>query len=70
MGSSDGAESCELIGLYILSQLQTLDINVGLYRDDGLAVCNKTPQQIEQIKKQICKVFSNNNLKITIEANL
>ena len=30
---------CELVGLYLLSQLQRLDINVGLYRDDGLAVC-------------------------------
>ena len=54
MGSFDGAETCELIGLYILSQLKDLDINVGLYRDDGLAVCNKSPKEIDQIKKQIC----------------
>ena len=58
-----------IIGLYILSQLQHLEINIGLYRDDGLAVCNKTPRQTEIIKKEICKVFSKNNLKITIEAN-
>lgn len=70
MGSYDGAETCELIGLYILSQLQHLDINVGLYRDDGLAVCRKPPRQIEQIKKEMCKIFNSNNLKITIEANL
>ena len=70
MGSFDGAETCELIGLYILSQLQHLDINVGLYRDDGLATCDKTPRQIEQIKKEICRIFTNNKLKITIEANL
>ena len=38
MGSFDGAESCELIGLYMLSQLTHLDINIGLYRDDGLSV--------------------------------
>ena len=38
----DGAE-CELVGLYLLSQLQNLNINVGLYRDDGLAVTNRTP---------------------------
>ena len=29
----------------------------------------KTPREIENIKKQICKTFSDNNLKITIEAN-
>lgn len=69
MGSFDGAESCELIGLYILSQLQNLGINVGLYRDDGLAICDKTPRQIESIKKEICNIFASNDLKITIEAN-
>lgn len=70
MGSFDGAETCELVGLYLLSQLQDLDINVGLYRDDGLAIChNKTARQIELIKKKICTVFANNNLRITIEAN-
>ena len=70
MGSFDGAETCELVGLYILSQLKMLDINVGLYRDDGLATCNKTPRQTELIKKEICRIFSDNKLKITIEANL
>lgn len=69
MGSFDGAETCELVGLYILSQLKTLDINVGLYRDDGLAISKKTPRQTENIKKEICAIFSKNNLKITIEAN-
>ena len=70
MGSFDGAETCELIGLYILSQIQHLGINVGLYRDDGLAVCNKSPRQIELLKKELCKIFAKNKLKITIEANL
>ena len=69
MGSYDGAETCELVGLYILSQLSKLNINIGLYRDDGLAVCRKTPRQAERIKKEICKIFTENNLKITVEAN-
>ena len=30
MGSFDGAEVCELVGLYFLSKLQHLDIYVGL----------------------------------------
>ena len=71
MGSYDGAETCELVGNYILSQLKEIpyDMEIGLYRDDGLAVLDQTPQKIEKIKKEICKVFAKNNLRITIEAN-
>ena len=70
MGSFDGAESCDLVGLYLLSQLADLNLKCGLYRDDGLAVSNKTKRQNEGLKKQICEIFRKNNLKITIEANL
>ena len=35
MGSYDGAETCELVGLYLLSKLEDLGLNIGLYRDDG-----------------------------------
>ena len=43
MGSYDGAETCELVGCYLLSQLtQIPEISIGLYRDDGLAVINQT----------------------------
>ena len=69
MGSFDGAETCELVGLYMLSQLEKLGINIGLYRDDGLATCNKTARETENIKKEICKIFKENKLNITIEAN-
>ncbi len=69
MGSFDGAETCELVGSFLLSQLQHLNINVGLYRDDGLATINASPRQTENIKKQICSIFHNNGLRITIEAN-
>jgi hypothetical protein len=53
MGSFDRAETCELVGLFILSQLQHLNINIGLYKDDGLSVSDKTPRQIENIKKNM-----------------
>ena len=36
MGSWDGAEVCELVGLYLLSLLSDLQLTLGLYRDDGL----------------------------------
>ena len=69
MGSYDGAETCELVGSFLLSQLQHLNINVGLYRDDGLATTNTTTRNTENIKNEICRVFKNNGLRITIEAN-
>ena len=46
-----------------------LPTSIGLYRDDGLAAFNKTPKEIEKIKKELCKIFRENDLKITIEAN-
>ena len=48
MGSYDGAETCELVGCYLLSQLNQIPgIEIGLYRDDGLAILNQTPREIE-----------------------
>ena len=46
-GTYDGAEVCELVGLYVLPQLQKLNENDGLYRDDGLMVSKLTPRQNE-----------------------
>ena len=42
-GSFDGAEVCELVGLFMLTQLNDLITNgsVGLYRDNGLAAVQR-----------------------------
>ena len=70
MGSYNGAETCELVGCDLLSQLKQIpDIDIGLYRDDGLAILKQTPREIERVKKEICKIFAKNDLRITIEAN-
>ena len=72
MGSYDGAETCELIGacVDVLSLIAPkLNEGVGLYREDGLAVCSASPKQIEKTKQEICKVFKANNLSMTIEVN-
>ena len=69
MGSFDDAETCELVGSFLLLQLQDLDVDIGLYRDDGPAISNATPRVTENIKKQICHIFSQNSLRVTIEAN-
>ena len=44
MGSYDGAEVCELVGLFILNDLcnEYGKDNIGLYRDDGLAIFKHT----------------------------
>jgi len=71
MGSYDGAEGCELVVCFILSQLKTElgNMSLGLYRDDGLAVSHGSPRQVENLKKKICTVFRRNELRITVEAN-
>ena len=39
-GSYDGAETCELVGIYMLSFITSkFKDQAGLYRDDGLFLC-------------------------------
>lgn len=56
MGSYDGAEICELIGIFTQSVLQDI-INkkqMGLLRDDELIVLSKaTSQKKDNIRKKI-----------------
>ena len=71
MGLFKGAETCNLIGCYLLSHLTKKYAKKQWYLShDGLSVFNKTPQKIERIKKDLCKIFHNSNLKITVEASL
>ena len=71
MGCYDGAEVCELVGLYILNNISDLLDDVGLYRDDGLAVIRGNPSNTERIKKRLCAKFTNDfGLKITADTNL
>jgi hypothetical protein len=70
MGSYDGAETCELIGWFILHLITKKHGNgFGLYRDDGLGVIRATARTIESIKKDLCNIFREHGLRITIEAN-
>ena len=69
MGSFDGAETCELVGTYLLNKIKHLFNNdVGLYRDDGLAILrNHTPSQAERVAKRLNAEFKKHGLKITVE---
>ena len=69
MGSFDGAECCELVGLYMLSCLKHLKINIGVYRDDALGVLKMTSRQAENMKKEICNIFKKHKLSIEIVVN-
>ena len=72
MGSYDGAEVCELVGLYMLNLLckKFGKKYIGLYRDDGLAALPFNAQQADRARKQIIKIFKSCGFNITIEIML
>jgi hypothetical protein len=73
MGSFDGAEICELVGLFILQKLgqKFNSLDLGLYRDDGLALFRgKSDKEMDNIRKEFIKIFKELDLRITIETNL
>ena len=71
MGSNDGAEICELNGIYILSQLSNLVPREDLYRDDGLILLRITNGQVtDRIRKNVIKLFKEIDFKIEIETKL
>ena len=69
MGSLDGAEIAEAVGLYLLSKVtNTLPAHlVGLYRDDGLSVIKGSRSEVERAKKAIISIFKGEGLSITCE---
>ena len=69
MGSYDGAETTDLVGLFLLHQLKHLPVDLGLYRDDGLAVSALTNRLTEKLWQQIKRVYEDNGLKVTAEVN-
>ena len=73
MGAYDGAEVCELIGIFMVSLLRK-HINknhIGLYRDDGLVILKNTSgPETEKLKKKLQKLFKEKDLDIIIQCNL
>ena len=69
MGSYDGAESCELVGIYLLTRLATIikKSDCKLYGDDGLVILlNVNGQQIDRTRKNIIKIFKDVGFSIHI----
>ena len=72
MGSFDGAEICNLVGLFILNKLSAKFGNesVGLYRDDGLALLKgRSARAGDKARKELHALFNDLELKITADAN-
>ena len=69
-GSYDGAETCELCGLFILNEISKIrGLEVGLYRDDGLGATRAPPRQAEIIRKKVAEVLKSFGLGSTSTAN-
>ena len=72
MGVYDGAEVCELVGTFLLEKISEIcnKCDIGLYRDDGLAVFrNKSGTHLEKIKKELQGLFKKYDLEIIAESN-
>jgi hypothetical protein len=58
------------VGLYLLSLLEPLPMEVGLFRDDGAALSRLTKKENEKLKQEIIRIFKKEGLDITINVNL
>ena len=70
MGSNNGAETCEVAGLFLLYGIgeKFNKDNIGLYRDDGLACFkNNNGHHNDKIRKELIKIFQTHGLKLEIE---
>ena len=73
MGAYDGAEVCELVGTFLLEKISEIcnEGDIGLYRDDSLAIFrNKSGTHLEKIKKKLQRLSKEYDLEITAESKL
>jgi len=76
MGAFDGAECCEIVGLYLLDKMTSGDSpifpksNCGLYRDDGLAILEAGSTKAHQVKLKLEELYRKEGLKIKVKTNL
>ena len=69
MGAYDGAENCELVGVFILYQLSR-KYNKNNRHDDLGVFRDIIGPQAEKIKKHFQNIFHKNNLNIIVKCNL
>ena len=68
MGSYNGAEVCNMVGLFMLNDIEKTNIfqnnELGIYKDDGLAVIqSKSPRTAENTAKTLHRILTNGVLK-------
>ena len=69
-GSYDGAETTDLVGLFLLDKLKGLEeMDAGLYRDDMLGVTELEGKEAEKLKQKISDIFKTYGLKVKVEVN-
>ena len=64
MRASDDPELCELVGIFLSEKISEIcnEGDIGLYRDDGLAIFrNKSGTELEKIKKKLQRLRPRNN---------
>lgn len=70
MGAFDGAECCELVGLYLLNKITKCNLfskdTCGLYCDDGLAVLKAGISKAHKVKLKLEEIFRTEGLQITV----
>ena len=75
MGSYDGGEVCELVGLYILDKLVHkskifAQKDVILYRDDGLAVTRCPGRLADRKRKELIAAFKEEGLGLDVSCKI
>ena len=73
MGAYDGADVCEIAGLFLLNNLANKcnKNSVSLYRDDGLVLFkNINGHRADKIRKEFHQLFQENRLTLEIECKL
>ena len=68
MGTFDGAEVAEFVGLFILHKLSSImDItDFALYRDDGICAIKGTERTVNKVRKKLEKMLSEIGFKVDI----
>ena len=76
MGSFNGAEICEMVGLYILNAMTAgpklifRKNEVGLYRDDGLGIIPERGCSTRDLNRRLKKLFMDMGLNITTDSGM
>lgn len=68
-GSLDSCQICELVGIYLLSEIAKFvdPKGNGLYRDDGLLMLRMGKRQMEILRQKLVKLFGENGFTIEVK---